>query len=58
MGNIMASTHGDPCLAFGMSVVFLFAYLAALGLSCSMHDLRSLAAACKAFSCNMWDLVP
>ena len=39
------------CFVFRISVVFLFTYLAALGLSCSTHDLRSSVAACK-------DLVP
>ena len=39
------------CFVFRISVVFLFTYLATLGLSCSTHDLRSSVAACK-------DLVP
>ena len=47
--------------------IFLFLfwiYLAAPGLSCSTQDLRCMAggifliAACRTFSCGMWDLVP
>ena len=40
--------------------IYVFIYLAAPGLSCSMKNLLSLLwyAACYLFSCNMWDLVP
>ena len=49
----------DPIGLFLLKIYFyLFIYLAASGLTCSMQGSSIFLASCRVFSCSMWNLVP
>ena len=49
----------DPIGLFLLKIYFyLFIYLAASGLTCSMQGSSIFLASCRVFSCSMWNLGP
>ena len=59
--NIAHNWHSEMFTKLCSSIIYIYVlktvYLAALGLSCGTWDLQS-DAACRAFSCGVWGLVP